>query len=242
MSILSWNCQGLEQPCIVQELTWLVRPVCSSIVFLSETRQQKERVQNLKNRLGMNNCFIVDGRGKGGGLVLFWKQEIKIWILSYAMHHVDTLIWDGSHHAAWRGTFIYGEPRTQDRHQMWQLLRRIKPCQLAPWLMIGDFNEVMWLYEHFSQWRRPPKQMMDFCEVLSFCDLHDIGFQGLPWTYDNKQTGERNVCVRLDRAVASPSWSQWFQGGKLKHLTMVSSDHCPILLYLMCTDEQDYEV
>jgi hypothetical protein len=74
--------------------------------------------------------------------------------------------------------------------------------------MIGDFNEVMWSYEHFSkQGGGAPKQMIDFCEVLSFCDLHDIGFQGLPWTYDNKQKGERNVRVWLDRTVTSPSWS-----------------------------------
>jgi hypothetical protein len=146
------------------------------------------------------------------------------------MHHIDTLVWDGIHNAAWRGTFIYGEPRTQDRHQMWELMKRLKPCQYAPWVMIGDFNEVLWSYEHFSNPRRPLKQMMDFHEILSFCDLYDIGFQGLSWTYGNKQKGEQNVRVWLDQAVASPNWSQWFLGAKLKHLTMMSSDHFLILL------------
>jgi hypothetical protein len=47
-------------------------------------------------------------------------------------------------------------------------------------MMIGDFNEVMWLFEHFSSRRRPPKQMVDFREVLSFCDLHDLGSARLP--------------------------------------------------------------
>jgi hypothetical protein len=47
--------------------------------------------------------------------------------------------------------------------------------------------------------------MIYFCEVLSYCDLHDIGFFGLPWTYDNKQVGDRNVRVRLDRIAASPN-------------------------------------
>jgi hypothetical protein len=52
--------------------------------------------------------------------------------------------------------------------------------------------------------------MLDFREVLSYCDLHDLGFSGLPWTYDNKQAGDRNVRVRLDQVVASPSWMNWF--------------------------------
>jgi hypothetical protein len=59
--------------------------------------------------------------------------------------------------------------------------------------MLGDFNEVLWDFEHFSVRRRPTRQMLDFREVLSYCDLHDLGFSGLPWTYNNMQRGERNV-------------------------------------------------
>jgi hypothetical protein len=75
-------------------------------VFLSETRQQKDRVSNIRFRLQLSNIFIVDGQEKGGGLALYWSDLIKVDILSYGMHHIDTLIWDGNHHAAWRGTFI----------------------------------------------------------------------------------------------------------------------------------------
>jgi hypothetical protein len=78
----------------------------------------------MKSRLGLNNHFNVDGHGKGGGLALYWVDSIKVEVLSYGLHHIDTLIWDGSHQAGWRGTFIYGEPNSQNRHVMWELLRR----------------------------------------------------------------------------------------------------------------------
>jgi hypothetical protein len=71
MSILSWNCQELGQPQTVQELVRLVRAHCPNIVFLSKTRQQKERVSHIRTRIGMNKCFIVDGQGKGGGLAMY---------------------------------------------------------------------------------------------------------------------------------------------------------------------------
>jgi hypothetical protein len=104
------------------------------------------------------------------------------------------------------------------KDRMWELIRRIKPCQKAPWLMIGDFNEVMWSFEHFSNRQRSAKQILDFREVLSHCDLHDVGFFGLSWTYDNKQQGESNVRVRLDRVLASPTWSDWFSDVKVQHI------------------------
>jgi hypothetical protein len=44
---------------------------------------------------------VVDGQEKGGVLALYWNDySIKFDILSYGMHHIDTLIWDDSHHAA----------------------------------------------------------------------------------------------------------------------------------------------
>lgn len=90
--------------------------------------------------------------------------------------------------------------------------------------MIGDFNESMWSFEHFSKTRWREQQMMDFRLVLSYCDLHDLGFSGLLWTYNNKQQGDHNVRVRLDRAVASPAWSS-----RVVHLKSSRSDHCPLL-------------
>jgi hypothetical protein len=72
---------------------------------------------------------------------------------------------------------------------------------------MGGFNEAMWQEMHFSRSKRSERLMMDFREVLSHCDLYNIGFVGTPWTWDNKQKGQRNVKVRLDRDVAIPSWS-----------------------------------
>lgn len=72
--------------------------------------------------------------------------------------------------------------------------------------------------------------MEDFRNVLEDCDLHDLGFSGLPWTYDNKRGGHRNVKVRLDRVVAAPSWSNLFGAAAVQHLVSPCSDHCPILL------------
>jgi hypothetical protein len=158
-------------------------------VFILETRQQNNRLSNLRFRIGLNKVFVVDGHGKGGGLVLFWDDSLKISILSYILHYIDTLIWDADHHAHWRGTFVYGEPHMHERSKMWELLRRLKPVSRAPWMLIGDFNEALWSFKHFSTRRRLDKQMQEFQEVLDHCDVHNLGFMGVPWTFDNKQWG-----------------------------------------------------
>ena len=91
---------------------------------------------------------------------------------------IDIAVREGPSAPAWRATFVYGEPRAEDRHLMWELKKRIKYRSYKAWVMMGDFNEAMWQFEHFSETRRSERQMEDFRDVLSMCecDLHDLGF------------------------------------------------------------------
>jgi hypothetical protein len=178
----------------------------------------------------MQGCYSVKGDGKGGGISLYWEEGITLEILSFSLRHIDAHISGGPYERKWRGTFVYGEPKVSERHNMWTLLRRLKPRSLEPWMIMGDFNEAMWHEEHFSCSKRSERLMMDFQEVLSHCDVFLVGFTGTPWTFDNKQKGDRNVKVRLDRVVASTAWSAAFPDFRLRHIVSSRSDHCPILL------------
>jgi hypothetical protein len=118
------------------------------IVFLSEIRQNKRVVEAICRRLGFEHCFPVCVKGKGGGLVLMWSKSVSVELINFSPHHIDVKISEPNE-IKWRSTFVYGEPRVQDRHLMWDLLRRIKPCTSEPWFMVGDFNETMWQKEHW---------------------------------------------------------------------------------------------
>ena len=232
MTILCWNCQGLGDPRTVQELTRLVHAHQPKLLFLSETRQNKFVVEGLRWRLGLKHVVSFHEPGKGGGLALFWHEDVKVELFKIGSRVIDVIVHEWPKNNKWRCTFVYGEPRTHLRHHMWTLLKRIKPMLDAPWLMARDFNEALYQNEHFSETKRGERQMMDFREILSHCDLHDLGFSGTPWTYDNKQSGRRNVKVRLDRAVACPAWSNIFPNCQVRHLVSSRSDHTPLLISL----------
>jgi hypothetical protein len=69
-----------------------------------------------------------------------------------------------------------------------------------------------------------------FREALNDCDLVDLGFVGLPYTYDNGRGGDANVKVCLDRAVADTNWRDLFAEATVHHLVSSRSDHCPLLV------------
>lgn len=101
-----------------------------------------------------------------------------------------------------------------------------------PWLCIRDFNEILRREEQLGPNEREEYLMDGFREAVDVCQLCDIGYMGLDWTFEKKVNGGRFVQVRLDRALASAEWCSLFPLAAVSHLTAVKSDHCPILLSL----------
>lgn len=230
MTIISWNCRGLGQAPTVQELVCLVHTYRPSLVFISETRSSEDYVNKLRSRLGLKFCISHVGKGKSAGIALFYDEQVEIEKLAVGPRYIDVLIRLNPHCRQWRGTFVYGEPKTSKRHHMWELLRRIRPLSTEPWLMIGDFNETAWQHEHFSRAQRSERNMENFRDMLADCSLLDLGFKGPKWTYDNKQEGANNVKARIDRGVADHRWSNLFSEASIEHIWSSRSDHLPLLL------------
>ena len=112
-------------PRTVHELSGFVRSLHPKIVFLCETRVSSDRVSNLKWRLGLRNCLAISSFGLSGGLALFWDKSLYVSLLSQGDRHIDVLITEEPSQAPWRATFVYGEPRVENRYKMWDLLRNL---------------------------------------------------------------------------------------------------------------------
>jgi hypothetical protein len=61
---LGWNGRGVGQPAAVQNLVCLVQTHRPSLVFICKTRESKQKVRNLRLRIGMSECFAVKGEQK----------------------------------------------------------------------------------------------------------------------------------------------------------------------------------
>ena len=44
----------------------------------------------VKLKLGYVNSFYVQRRGKGGGLAMFWREEVNLEVRSFLRHHIDS--------------------------------------------------------------------------------------------------------------------------------------------------------
>ncbi|KAL4637806.1 hypothetical protein ACB092_03G102900 [Castanea dentata] len=88
MGLLSWNCQGLENPWTVRNLRKLVRDQAPTVSFLMETRLDREGFENNCGDLPFQNKMIVKKPNSGGGLALLWKTHVQLDIINYTENHI----------------------------------------------------------------------------------------------------------------------------------------------------------
>lgn len=75
-------------------------------------------------------------------------------------------------------------------------LRDLKGRANLPWLVLGDFNKILFDCKKKGGPSRLQREMNDFREALN-----DLGYGGEPWW--NKQVVRDDVMGRLDRGVAN---------------------------------------
>ncbi|KAA3468179.1 reverse transcriptase [Gossypium australe] len=194
-----------------------------------ETKLNQQRMSKVRRSCGFINGIDVDAEGSRGGLCLAWKSGMDISLRSFSKWYIDVVVKEDNSQIEWRFTGFYGSPYSKDRIQVWDLLKKLRQNGTGPWLVAGDFNEIMYSFEKNGGLPRDPKRMEVFKETLTECQLKDIGFVGALFTWEKGNLPETNIRERLDRGVANEEWISLFPLGRVQHLPFLGSDHCPLL-------------
>ena len=142
ISLLCWICRGLGNPRTVQELSDLVRVQDPAVVFLVETWLEEARLDSIRDKLQMGHKFGVSRIHWGGGLALFWKQDIDLKVVNSSPNFIDAIFNVGKENS-WRFTGFYGALETQNHHRSWSCLQQLFPKFSLPWIYASDFNEII---------------------------------------------------------------------------------------------------
>ncbi|GLT35041.1 hypothetical protein SLA2020_095260 [Shorea laevis] len=197
MSLFCWNCRGLGNPRAVRCLIELVGLKNPSIVFLCETLLDKSGMERIRRRLGFRHCFTVERVGRSGGLAMLWHNATELSLLSYSKNHIDMAI-EGLGGCKWRFTGFYGHPERCNRRHSWSLLQELAGRESLPWLVCGDFNDILSQEEKLGGCPQPDWMLQGFNEVVADCGLTEVQMAGGTFTW--RRGGVRE---KLDRGLAS---------------------------------------
>ncbi|KAL5772990.1 hypothetical protein ACOSP7_012608 [Xanthoceras sorbifolium] len=125
-------------------------------------------------------------------------NSIDVIVRSFNCGHIDCVVRDQDG-LQWRFTGFYGDPKQASPEQSLLLLRRLAGMDNLPWIIGGDFNEIMWGDEKMGGLARCGAAMDNFREAIDCSGLMDLSFMGNKFTWCNRQFGGDVIWERLDR-------------------------------------------
>ena len=174
MRTLCWNCRGLGIDSTVRRLKEINHKYLMDIICLSETKQQDDYFRDVGAQLGFLSYVTVPPNGSSGGLVVFWKSNVHLSVISSSPNLVDCKVGRINENPFYF-SFVYGDPNPALRHHTWEHLQRVSlGRQHQAWFALGDFNDIRGNHEKEGGRVKPEASFINFKIMMRICDFMDI--------------------------------------------------------------------
>ena len=223
-NILFWNARGAAGDSFKSTIQDLVKMHKVDMLIICEPRIQFERNKKFLLSLGYTDFEVSEAAGFSGGLWLLWnRNKISVEPIHANFQSITVKVTIGSD--SWLLSSVYASPCNTSRAHLWGYLDSIQQSISLPWIILGDFNELLSYSDKIGGSKHYRFDSMQ--DWVYRNGLVDMGYKGADYTWCNN-----NVKERLDRCFCDSAWRIKFPDAYVTHLARMNSDHCPILIRL----------
>ncbi|XP_056687673.1 uncharacterized protein [Spinacia oleracea] len=232
MKICVWNVRGATRDGFLPHAWEIIDSQHPAILVLLETKCGEDRAKEVMQQLRFDAFKAIPSTGKRGGIWIFWKKVVDLVMYTAEVNQFHALFHFQNVSSEVLVTGMHASTLPRIRHENWRNLQDNLPPSQTPWMVMGDFNEVISQADKMGGRAFRPSQCQDLQSFINAAGLVDVGFNGNPYTWTNSRDGADMIKERLDRALFNASWLEQFPHTKVSHLPRTYSDHAPLIISL----------
>ncbi|XP_075092134.1 uncharacterized protein LOC142172421 [Nicotiana tabacum] len=226
IKLLNWNIRGMKSQAASEKLVYLIKYHKVSFVAIQEPFMHDTTIDFYKNMMGMHGNFV----NISNKIWVFWRYDLNCNVFANHEQLVTCKITRSNPGKDIFISVVYEKSKAVGREYLWEYMRVFDSTISNPWVVIGDFNNILSIDEKLGGTPHKLSKSLPFIECLQDCNLVDMGYTGQAFTWCN-EIKERDILWKiLDRLVANDEWDACFSKTTIQHLTRINSDHCPLLI------------
>ena len=230
LRLLSWNVRGLNNPRKREVCKNLLKEWKCDIVCFQETKVSSIDVAFVQSLWGSPfiDWAVLDAMQTSREVLLIWDKRVfeKLDVI-VGQFFVSVLLRGVVDDFVWACTGVYGLNDNGQRFTLWEELSQVCARWPMAWCLVGDFNIIKYPSESLGCESFSPA-MFAFSDFIENNSLVDLPLEGASFTWF-RDPGLPSMS-RIDRALVSLDWEEYFENVSQRVLPRVILDHCPLLL------------
>ena len=232
MDLFCWNIRGFNDSVKRRGFRKWIRKNNPIFGGLVETHVQPNNASSIINRTlpGWSSDFNYEF-SELGKIWLLWHPSVQVTILFRSLQMVCCRVKLPRVSSEMIISIVYGSNCRIERRELWSDVELFSSSPLVstlPWIIMGDFNEILTPTEHSSMnVHSSHRGMRDFSECLKRSDIFDLPWSGNAFTWSN-----RHILKKLDRILSNDIWPQVFPNSIGVFGDFGISDHSPCCVFL----------
>ncbi|KAI9117935.1 hypothetical protein K1719_011077 [Acacia pycnantha] len=142
-NLIFWNVRGTVARDFFQNIRALCIRKRPSLLLLAETKCDSADRFKCLNRLGFDGLSCVPSVGRSGGIIAAWRTDLlDVAVLKGERRYIHLKCCDVGNRC-FLLTVVYAIPEIAMKNVLWQDIRNFASAIIEPWVLVGDFNDVV---------------------------------------------------------------------------------------------------
>ena len=186
--MVSWNVRGINKVARNKEVSSYLHSFNVPIVALLETRVKMHNAKKVRNKIGGSWNYMDNyDRHENGRIWLLWDhREVNLKLIQIDEQFIHVEIYSLDQSLKFVALVIYAFNQLDRRKELWNKIEDIGRNLNGPWIVIGDFNNVLNSQDIIGGNNVVETEVRDLKTMMSNMGLFEADMKGNHYTWSNK--------------------------------------------------------